>query len=127
MKDVVGIPAVKQAVARPFEIFLVLLMILLGVGQFTNFRQNSSIRDTQDAGVIRGYINRAITCDLAKGIGSAEPDGCSDPVITPYRDKDLVAGSTAGARASAKTQELICSLLVASPDPQVQQVRKRLC
>lgn len=108
-----GVAAPKTKLPSWVKVMMIGLLFIL-LGQLTNFIQNSSIREEQEAAQIRGYLNRAVTCDLAKAIGSDEPVGCDQAAIKPYRDPDLVAGSTAGARSSAKTAQLVCYILTES-------------
>ena len=105
-----GVAVPRQRTPGWVKIGLIVLLLLM-FGQLTNFIQNSNIREEQEAAQMRGYLNRAVTCDLAKAIGSDEPKGCEDPSIRPYRDTDLVTGSTAGARSSARTAQLVCFIL----------------
>lgn len=101
-----------------FDKVLTFIMLLMLVMMFVLFGQARHTQKTQQDGIVRGYTNRAVTCDLAKAIGSSEPANCADPAIKPYRDPNLVPASTAGARASEKTLRAVCAALqeVNSPD-----------
>lgn len=95
--------AIDRFILATMVIVLVFLFIVLGV--------LIRVQRTQDSGVQRGYINRAVTCDLQKGLGLHESKGCSDPVITPYRDQLTGASSSTGASESRMTRELVCIVL----------------
>lgn len=71
----------------------------------------------QQNGIQRAYLSRAITCDTAKGIGITEPAHCDDPEIQKYRDPKMVAGSSASARASKKTLQVMCQLVLSVNSP----------
>jgi hypothetical protein len=105
-----GVPAPRAPIARPFEFFMLALMVLLAVGLMVTFHQNREIQKDQSASEIRGYKNRAVICDLFRGLGITEPVNCAEAVITPYRDTAVQPGSTAGARSSRQTYELLCFL-----------------
>lgn len=119
--------APREKLVRPVEVILIVCVIFLMVGQYVNFQQNNAIREVQDEGKVRGYINRAVTCDTNKAIGAPEPEGCMDPAIMPYRDPAIKEGTTASSRASQKTQKLICAVLIGSETPSVRQVYDELC
>lgn len=121
--DPEGKIAARQSLSF-FEKALAVGILFVLIGQYVNFeqnkttqRQNGEIQKTQAEGIIRGYINRAVSCDLAKAIGTSEPVKCDDPKIQPYRDKKLVAGSTASAKASKNTLAVICAITMqTNPD-----------
>lgn len=86
--------------------------VALAAGVFQLNTGVSDIAQSQQDGVVRGYLNRAVTCDLQKALGAKESQpGCSDPAIQEYRDKAVVTGSSAGALNSQKTMELVCVIL----------------
>lgn len=97
------------------SIFVVLLLVISAVG--ATFNQNAhieqrqrAIKSEQDAGKVRGYLNRAVTCDLQKGLGLPESKGCNDPAIEQYRDVSTKPGSTQGARNSLATMRVVCEI-----------------
>lgn len=101
-----------------YEKFIAVVLLLILVALYVDFKQsqrsieqNDKLLQVQAQGVIRGYINRAATCDLAKSIGSDEPQHCDDEVIQPYRDKNIIPGSTASAKASRHTLDVLCAIL----------------
>lgn len=96
---------------RAIDRFILATLLLVLVLLLVNFQQNRKISQTQDGGVTRGYINRAVTCDLQKGLGLHESKGCSDPVITPYRDPLTGVSSSTGATESRKLIELVCFVI----------------
>ncbi|MCW2545370.1 MAG: hypothetical protein JWM40_2922 [Frankiales bacterium] len=95
--------AIDRFILATLLLVLLFLIILLSV--------LIGVQRTQEGGVQRGYINRAVTCDLQKGLGLHESQGCSDPVITPYRDQLTGASSSTGASESRMTRELVCIVL----------------
>lgn len=101
--DRVRFRAIDRFLLATLLLVLLFLIILLSV--------LIRVQRTQDSGVQRGYINRAVTCDLQKGLGLHESKGCSDPAITPYRDKLTGASSSTGATESRMTRELVCIVL----------------
>lgn len=101
----------EKAKIHWFDKVLTLIMLLMLIMMFVLFGQARHTQQIQQDGIIRGYTNRAVTCDLAKAIGSSEPANCADPAIKPYRDPNLVPASTAGARASEKTLRAVCAVL----------------
>lgn len=106
-----------------FEKFLSVVMVLILLLLFTNFRQNAKLQKVQAEGVVRGYILRATICDLYKAIGASEPNHCDDKVIQPYRDRNLTVASTAGARASKHTLDVMCEVLLESkPTDQIKSL-----
>lgn len=127
MLDDLGKPAPRVAPVRPVEALILVVLTLALLGDVLDFRRDARLEQVQADGIVRGYLNRAATCDLSKAIGSDEPSACDDPAIAPYRDPDLVPNSTAGARSSAKTHELVCALLAGSTMPNVRQVHDDLC
>lgn len=89
---------------RDIATFMILVLL------FLDFRGTHNVQETQAGGIIRGYILRAVICDQAKAIGSSEPQHCNDSEIQEYRDKTIVPGSTAGARASKRTLAIVCAM-----------------
>ena len=115
---------------RPFtwwEVAALAAFLMWAGSEYLDFRWHEQRAAYERAAEQRGYTSRAVTCDLAKSIGSDEPDGCDSPALRPYRSRTLQANSTAGARASAKTHALVCAALASSPDPHVQRVHSELC
>lgn len=92
-----------------FILFTLVLVLLFLIGAFGVLVK---IQTTQSSGITRGYINRAVTCDLQKGLGLHESTGCADPVIAPYRDAKTGASSSTGASESRKTREIVCLVLM---------------
>lgn len=106
-----GTPAPKTPIARPIEMIIVVVGIMLLIGQYVNFRQNTDIQDTQADGKTRTFQTRAITCDLSKGIGVSEPKGCSALEVVKWRDPNVQPASSASSRASLQLKQVICQVL----------------
>lgn len=113
-----GQAAPRTPMARPIEYLIVFVGILLCVAIYLVLGVVKDIQTEQQSSEIRGYKNRAVICDLQRGLGLTETKGCADPAIQPYRDKNITASSTAGARTSRETYELLCfALKQASKNP----------
>lgn len=116
-----GVPAPRVHFGLiPMSILAVVVLLL--VLMWALFGMLTTIRSEQQTSIQRGYINRAIICDMIKGLGIEEPTNCSDPAIQRYRDKTITAGSTAGAKTSKQTYELVCFVLKQSAKQQGSSV-----
>lgn len=103
---------------RTIDMFILLTLVIVLAFIVVTLSVLITVQSTQEGGVQRGYINRAVTCDLQKGLGLHESEGCADPAITPYRDAKTGASSSTGASESRKTRELVCIVLQqAAKDP----------
>lgn len=109
-----GVPAARTPIARPIEVIIVVVGLMLLIGQYVNFQQNQDIQQTQSEGKVRTFQTRAITCDLSKGIGVIEPEGCSTPEVVEWRDPKVLFASSASSRASGELKAVICSVLMRS-------------
>jgi hypothetical protein len=103
---------------RAIDKFILGALLLVLVMLIVNFQQNrhagqrdAKIRQTQADGIIRGYINRAVACDLQKGLGLHESKGCADPAIQSYRDGATAASSSTGATQTRLTRAALCDFL----------------
>lgn len=105
-----------KEIIRSIEKILVAVIVLVLILLFVLFGFVTRLLNNQEDQITRGYIGSARLCDLAKGIGVTEPESCKDPKIAPYRDPNVVRGSSASATASNKLVVLICSLMAASKD-----------
>lgn len=106
-----GAPAPRGGFPTPRDVIFLIVMILLVAACWAVFYVTKDIPGSVEANRRVGYQNRAAICDLQKGIGLHESASCADPHVAPFRDPQVVVGSTVSARTSRDTQLLLCALL----------------
>ena len=107
-----GSPAEKTVLARPVEVVIIAVGLLLCLLLYVLYGAVTQIVATQEDGVVRGYKNRAAVCNLINANGVMLPDECKEPVIKPYLDAHITPGSSIPAQEAVKARELLCSIVV---------------
>lgn len=107
-----GVPAEKTVLARPVEIVIIAVGLLLCVLLYALYGAVTRIVATQEDGVVRGYKNRAAVCNLINANGVAMPDECKEAVIKPYLDAHITPGSSVPAVEAVKARELLCTIVM---------------
>lgn len=107
----------KTPMFRPAEVIIVAVGVLLLLSLWVGFGTLREFQQQHDEANDSRLINRAVSCDIIKGLGLTEPDYCADPDLLEFRDPDVIRGSTISSRTSQETQELICLLAKQQSQP----------
>lgn len=100
-----------EKLAKPLEVIVAVLALLAAGALWLGYGVLGDIRQEQRDSTQRNALNRAVLCDIGKGIGVTLSEKCNDPLVVSYRDPLVVEGSSASARSSQELRRAVCALL----------------